>query len=312
MARAQGARSQMAAAFETTYGLPPLTGFRRMPFATSTLSETFGLLENELLGYGRDPLAPSEDVVSLDGDIVIPMDTQSFGLWLKATFGEPATTGSGAPYTHTFESGSWELPSLSIETGMPEVPSFAMAAGNKVDTLSFTMQRQGQLQATLALIGQGENVNAATSAGTPTPFELTRFVQKQGNVERDGTRLANVVSAQLTYRNNLDRIETLRNDGKIEGVDPSMAMLTGNIVVRFADKVLLDQAINGEPADFEFSFTRANESLTFAVPRIYLPKPRRTIEGPQGIQATFDWQAAKAADGGPMITATLVNAIESY
>ena len=33
MARAQGARAQMALAFETVYGTPPVSGYTRMPFA---------------------------------------------------------------------------------------------------------------------------------------------------------------------------------------------------------------------------------------------------------------------------------------
>ena len=33
MARAQGARAQMAFAFETSYGTPPTSGFTKMPFA---------------------------------------------------------------------------------------------------------------------------------------------------------------------------------------------------------------------------------------------------------------------------------------
>ena len=38
MARAQGARAQMALAFESVYGTPPASGFTRMPFATALLA----------------------------------------------------------------------------------------------------------------------------------------------------------------------------------------------------------------------------------------------------------------------------------
>ena len=120
MARAQGARAQMALAFETTYGTPPAGGFTKMPFASTTLGAEQPLLNSELLGYGRDPLAPIKDAVTADGDVVVPLDAEAFGFWLKAALGEPITSGTG-PWTHEFRSGSWVLPSISIETAMPEV-----------------------------------------------------------------------------------------------------------------------------------------------------------------------------------------------
>ena len=120
MARAQGARAQMALAFETTYGTPPACGFTRMPFASTSLGAEQPLLNSELLGYGRDPLALIKDAVTADGDVVIPIDASAFGFWLKAAFGDPATNGTApGPFTHEFQSGSWTLPSMSIETGMP-------------------------------------------------------------------------------------------------------------------------------------------------------------------------------------------------
>lgn len=74
MARAQGARALMALAFETTYGTPPASGFTRMPFASTSLGAEQPLLNSELLGYGRDPLAPIKDAVTADGDVVVPID----------------------------------------------------------------------------------------------------------------------------------------------------------------------------------------------------------------------------------------------
>jgi len=313
MARAQGARAQMALAYESVYGTPPASGYFKMPFASATLGAEQPLLESELLGYGRDPLAPIKDALTSDGDVVVPIDARAFGYWLKATFGDPTTTGAEAPYTHEFRSGSWTLPSLAIEIGMPEVPRFAMYAGCVVDQLSWQMQRSGLLTASVSLIAQGETPATTTSAGTPTEIALQRFGHFNGAIKRDGVALGNVVSTQITYGNNLDRIETIRADGKIDGADPSMAMLSGSMEVRFADTTLMDQAINGTTCALEFAYSLpTGESLTFTAHSVYLPRPRVEIGGPQGVQATFDWQAAKDSVTGRMCTVTLINGMEVY
>lgn len=302
----------MALAFETTYGTPPASGYTRMPFASTTLGAEQPLLNSELLGYGRDPLAPIKDAVTADGDVVVPIDAEAFGFWLKAAFGAPTTTGTG-PWTHEFQSGSWILPSLSIETGMPEVPRFAVYSGCVLDQLSWQMQRSGLLTATARLVAQGETVGTTTSVGTPAGLELKRFGHFNGAISRNGSALGNIVSAEITYANNLDRIETIRADGRIDGADPSIAALTGRIKARFADQTLVTQAINGEACELEFSYSLpSGESFTFTVHAVHLPRPRIEIQGPQGVHATFDWQAAKDGALGRMCTATLVNDIESY
>ena len=312
MARAQGARAQMALAFETSYGSPPLSGFTKMPFASATLGAEQPLQTSELLGYGRDPQAPIKDAVTADGDVVIPIDAEAFGFWLKAAFGAPETTGSDS-YTHQFTSGAWSLPSVSIETGMPEVPRFAMYSGCMVDSLSWQMARSGLLTATASIVAQGEAIATSSAAGTPADIALKRFGHFNGAITRNGANIGNVVSADLTYANNLDRIETIRADGKIDGADPSIAALTGNVVVRFADQTLVQQAINGEACELEFSYTLATgEGLTLTAHAVYLPRPRIEISGPQGVQATFDWQAASDPVAGRMCTVTLTNDREMY
>jgi hypothetical protein len=37
--------------------------------------------------------------VTADGDVVVPIDPEAFGFWLKAAFSEPITSGAG-PWTH--------------------------------------------------------------------------------------------------------------------------------------------------------------------------------------------------------------------
>jgi len=312
MARAQGARAQMALAFETTYGTPPASGFTRIPFASTSLGAEQPLLGSELLGYGRDPLAPIKDAVTADGDVVIPIDAASIGFWLKAAFGAPTTAGTTTK-THTFQSGNWNLPSFAIETGMPELPRYAMYAGCKLDSLSWQMGRAGLLTATASVVAQGETIATTSAAGALADLTLTRFGHFNGSIKRNSQPIGNVVTADINYANNLDRIETIRSDGKIDGADPSVAALTGNIVVRFADQTLVTQAINGEACTLEFDYTLlGGVGLKLTAHAVYLPRPRVEISGPQGIQATFDWQAALAADPGRMCTVVLTNSLAGY
>ena len=55
-----------------------------------------------------------------------------------------------------------------------------------------------------------------------------------------------------------------------------------------------------------------NRALRMTVHAVYLPRPRIEISGPQGVQATFDWQAARDSTVGRMCTATRVIDVEAY
>ena len=313
MARSLGARARLALGFETTYGTPPASGFVRMPFAPGlTVAAEQPLLDSELLGYGRDPLAPVKDAITADGDVVVPIDAEAWGHWLKAAFGAPATSGTG-PWTHEFQSGAWDLPSFALEKGLPEVPHYAMYPGCRVNQLQWSMERSGLVTATVGVIAQGEDKSATSQAGTLSEPALKRFGSFNGSVQRNGTALGNLVSAEITYANNLDRVETIRADGKIAGVEPGIAALTGNVVVRFADETLLQQAIDGAACELVFGYALpSGESFTLTAHAVYLPRPRIGIDGPQGIQATFDWQAARDPGTGRMATATLINDVDQY
>ena len=162
-------------------------------------------------------------------------------------------------------------------------------------------------------VGAGRNHRRRHRCGHANRAGLATLSHFNGTVKRNGTVLGNLVSAEITYSNNLDRIETIRGDGRIDGADPTMAALTGRIEVRFADSTLVTQAIDGTPCELEFNYSLgANASFTFTAHAVYLPIPRIEIAGPQGVQASFDWQAAKATSPARMCTAVLVNTLAGY
>lgn len=314
MARQTGALVALNAVFESTYGVAPASGYRTVPFGPGTrIGASRPLQENELLGFGRDPAAPVLDAVTSDGEIVVPVDVENWGIWLKAAFGAPTTTGT-TPKVHTFTSGAASLPSLSIEAAYPQVPAYEMVSGCMVDSLRWQMRRSGLLTARVGLIAQGAAAPAGSSgAGTPSSYALTRFNPFHGAVKRDTVALANIVSADIEYMNGLDPVETIRADGKIDGIDPSIASLKGKITVRFADLTLFNQAINGTPCELEFSHTiGANASFVFTAHAVYLERPSVPLDGPKGIEVEFTFMAAKATSPARLCTAVLTNTVTGY
>jgi hypothetical protein len=311
MGYGQGINAVLNAAFESPYGTTPGSGFMKLPFVSHSLGEVRGLLEDDQLGFGREGLDPSQDVANNDGDVTVPVDVTAIGFWLKAMFGSPVTTGS-APYTHVFTSGAAALPSLSIEVGSPDVPSFSTHYGAVANQMRIALARSGNLNAVISLVAQGETDEDDESvAGTPTSLAGARFAQATGGIKKDGATLGAVVSAELAISNNLDKLEVIRSDGRIDGALPGVVSGNIRIETRFNSLALYEAATDGTPVALEIGWTKGPSSLKFAFPRVFLPRPKKPITGPRGIMSTFECQAA-ALPGAHKVTATLINATASY
>jgi hypothetical protein len=65
------------------------------------------------------------------------------------------------------------------------------------------------------------------SSSRETSLTFSRISQFQGSIKRAGSPVGNLTGCSVTYSNNLEKIETIRDDGLIEGADPTIAALTG-------------------------------------------------------------------------------------
>jgi len=145
---------------ETSYGQTASGDYIRMPFNRCNLGSEQGLIDDPVLGQGRDPLAPLQDVINDEGDIVVPVDPRYLGLWLTGLFGDPDTTDNlDGSWDHEFASGSDDLPSYTIEVGMPMVPAFFLHAGVKLNSIALEFTRSGAAAAKRAA-----NCSAQTAA----------------------------------------------------------------------------------------------------------------------------------------------------
>ena len=428
--RSRGKNAQLLLYPETTYGTSPGGNYAKLPFVSATLGETQNLIASDILGFGRDPQDPIQDVVNNDGNVTIPVTLRELGYWLEMLMGaatsdtqgvaatgsytfsaqpvnnsvitiggtavtfvtaapsgnqiqigaslaatlanaevflndstdtnikaatyqsdlantkinitygtigtsgnsftivagsSPATnaTASGATLAGGSSSGSYNHvfttagtpKSASIELGLTDqaADGYGMNYGCMLNTMQVKMQRSGLLTAQLAIIAQGESRADSSAGGTPTTQTLERFTQFSGQLFVEGTPIGDLESADFTYSNGIDKIETIRSDGRINGADPDDIGLTGSAVMRFGDRTLWNAAKSNAPKMLRFGWSIATgKTLTVDVHRVFFPRVQIPIAGPQGIRTTFNWQAAKHATLGKTATITLTNDVASY
>lgn len=190
---------------------------------------------------------------------------------------------------------------------------FFRHVGTVFESPSFEMGREGPTNATLQLVAQGEEQASSTIDASPQPFALKRFSQGRGFIRRGGAPLAGVTGGSLTFSNTLERVRTLRDDGRIKAAEPTIATCTVALSLRFDGATLVAEAANGEPIALEYGFRMPEGwSLSFELARVFLPKPKYAVSGPGGIEASFDWRAAFDEASGTMLRVQLINDVDSY
>ena len=313
MARATGARASLKAGFETTYGTAA-TVFGQYPFYSNDLGGSQELEEDTPLGYGRNSLAPTQGDFSVEGAIEVPVDVRNFGFWLKAALGAPTTTDNGdGTYTHDFESGASTLPSITVEKGMTDINQFEVQTGVMVNSMAYSFERGGSAKCTINAIGKDETVNGTTIDASPDISQFERYSGFHGSITSGGSSLGSVTQGDFTFSNGLDPVRTIRNDRSIDGVDLGQCMVEGQITVRYENATLMNKAINGEAIDLVFEYQRsADEFVKFTMHEVYLPKPKTSIEGANGIEATFNFKAAYNESAGTMLSVELKNDVDAY
>ena len=102
MARSYGTASQLLVLKESTYGVAPTGNYEKMTFFTSAIGAEQPLINDPLLGIGREPRVPFRDIMKSDGDLSIAVEPRDFGRWLQFLMGSSTDTGVAASGSITF------------------------------------------------------------------------------------------------------------------------------------------------------------------------------------------------------------------
>lgn len=317
MAQAQGYRGRLALAYETEYGVTPASpsGFI-LPITSSKIVAKQTLIEDKTIRGIRDLAPPGLGNIDVQGPVVVPIDEINIGYWLKALFGQPTTTGSAAPYTHTFKPG-FTQPSLCLEQQFPDLGQYFLYNGCKVSKFSASFEVNNQdLQATIDIMGGKETLATASFFAEPVTNPMTKFGAFMASIMDDGLLLANVTKVELTVDTGLDgSIYTLGGGGFRGSLPEGMLAITGTVTAIFDSMALLNKAISGSTSSIELNLTSAltGHSLDILLPEIIYERTSPGIDGPKGVSIALPFRAFYNTNAsGVSIVSTLVTSEQTY
>lgn len=316
MTQAKGAKARTLIDFETTFGSDPAsiaTTAYKLALNSNSVVASQAVNAPATITGRRDPVEPFRGNHDVGGDLVIPVDATQFGLALKAAFGAPTTTGAEAPYTHVFKVGDSQ-PSLVIEKGFTDIAQYMKYNGCKVSKLSLSVGGDGELTASVTVMGAKETISTSSVSSSPQELNLDRLGNFQASLKIDDAAIAIATALSLDIDMALDGdTYAIGAAGYRASVNEGIMAVSGSLTAFFEDAVYINKAVNNTTTSMELIITDGTNTLKFKLPEVKFAKNTPSIDGPGGVKQTLNFQAFfKEASEDSVVVATLINSTASY
>jgi len=288
MPQAKGSLVKIQVDFETTFATDPgVPNGRLIAFNSCSIKQSAGVIIPATITGDRKATQPSRGNISIDGDLVIPLDSTPFLLMTKGLLGAPVTTGGGDPYTHTFKVGT-SIPSMVIEKMFTDIVQYEKFNGCKVSAMKLTFGGDGELVSTFTIVGAKGAYSGTSYDSTPTSLgALDRLSNFQGVLKEGGSVISTVLGGEINFDNGLDTSQyCVGNNGARGDIPEGTTKVSGKITALFTDLALITKALNATETSLELTFTSGTHSLAIKVPELYYQ--RTSPEVPNALGLTLD------------------------
>lgn len=314
MTQAQGAQGRLVFDYEPAFGQnPAVKAGKVLPFNTFDVKSKQNLKDVATITGSRNPVAPAPGNISVDGNIVVPVDETGIGYWLKGLFGNPATAGSADPYQHIFKIGTTQ-PSMILEKGFTDIGQYALLNSCKISSFKMGFGGEDELTASMTIMGAKEVLSPVPYTTSPSNIILSRFTNLQASIEEGGTAIANITKGEFTIDTGLDGTQyTIGNGGFRSDIPVGIYKISGSITALFDGPVLLEKALSGTKSSLKVKFSADKRSLEFLFPEITYERSTPGITGPAGVLITLPFHAFYQSNtDNSAVKVTLVNGIAGY
>lgn len=314
-----GAKTKTFIAFESTYGEKPsdaATASVDVYFNTNGVAASQNTTSPSTIRGNRNPIEPIMGNIDVNGDIVVPVDYSAFGYWLKAMFGNPTTTSvndKAGFYQHVFKVGDFQ-PSFTLEKAFPGIGQYLQYSGCKASKLSISVGGDGELTATISVMGAKETVVSETMATTPIVPDFQRAKNFQSSIKIGNEIEAKGTSFSLDIDAGLDGDSyCIGSNGYRTAVCEGILSCSGTLEAYFADAKYISLADTNAETSAEVTLAAGDYSLSVKFPEIKFARTSPSIDGPTGIKQSLSYNAYydNSAEESAVVV-TLVNETASY
>ena len=312
MTQARGFFQELLFAFEASYGATATSGqYIKLPFNSLGLGSDEDFIQPNTITGNRFDVEPVLGNISCGGSITVPLDVRNIGYWLKLMMGEPVTTGSGT-YTHTFTS-STTIPSATIERGHPDIGSYHLFNGCKLNSMAFDFTKGQELVVSMNILGKGETLGTTSVDGDPGEEVFNRFNAKGVSVTEGGGATTIIRNVSVNVSNELDgEVYTLDGTGFRDSLPEAGFMVNGNYRALFNDQALYTKMINNTETSLTVVVSDGTNSLTLQMDEIKYPRKMPEDNGAGVINLPVEFKSYSQDDADSPLTIILVNDVASY
>lgn len=311
-----GAKTSTLLIPEDEYGVIPENAGTRavlLPFNSNAVSVSQNTTAPETIRGNRNPVEAIKGNVDVAGDIVAPVDYICFGNWLAASLGNPVTTAVAGQHKHVFKVKDAQ-PSFTLEKVFPGIVQYIRSVGCKVSTLALSIGGDGELTATVTVMGKNESIEGETISAAPSKPEMKRAQNFQAKLKIGGEEVGIATSFSLNLDFGLDGdTYAIGSNGFRKAICEGLVTASGDIEAFFEDDTYLALAEADAKTSAELILSDGTRELGILLPEIKFARTSPSIDGPAGVKQNLSYNAFydNSAEQS-VVVFTLLNEVENY
>jgi hypothetical protein len=263
MAKATGARSEIAYVVESTYGTTPgtpsLIAVPRTGGAPNMQKETFesaDIRSDRMVAdmrHGFKSASLSMAIELRDGDYDAFFESLMYNTWS----------------TNVLKVGTTEK-SFSIEAAYEDITQYALMTGGIVNGFSCNITPDGIVSGSFDFVGKSLSYSgsSADADGYTAASGAEPFDSLSGSINEGGSSIAIVTGLDFSVTNNIEPAKVVGADTASEQIE-GVCQVTGTITAYFQDATLVNKFINETSSSIDVTLSDpAANTLKFDFPNV--------------------------------------------